>query len=113
MLDRVYLMDRFWAAAKADDNRVSGKPYSRALNHVFNLIEQQEKNDMSKNVFVPDSPRVEQKVSLDFVGSECHVCVNGVRVLYLVDNVIVLHRFVSEAATGLAVDARGCVKVRS
>lgn len=93
-MNRDDLIREFWKVAK---NHKYTQPYSAAAHHLINLLTTKE-----TNMFVPKKS-VEKEVTLSFDQNGCTLIVEGVRVLSLRGSEVVLHKYVSEEATGLRV----------
>ena len=93
-MKREDLIREFWKVAK------SGKydnPYTTAAHHLINLME-----TGGPAMFVAKKSR-EHEVTLNFNDRGCTVLVDGVNVLSLRGDCVILHKYVSEDATGLRV----------
>lgn len=93
-MNREELIREFWKVAK---NRKYAQPYSAAAHHLINLLTTKE-----TNMFVPKKS-IQKEVTLSFDEKGCTLLVEGVRILSLQENEVVLHKFVSPNVTGLNV----------
>ncbi len=93
-MNRNELIREFWKVAKHSG---SEKPYTTAAHHLINLME-----TGGHPMFVAKKSR-EHEVTLNFNDRGCTVLVDGVSVLSFRGDKVVLHKYVSEEATGLQV----------
>lgn len=93
-MKREDLVREFWKVAK---HNASGQPYTAAVHHVINLME-----TGGHPMFVAKKSR-EHEVTLNFNDRGCTVLVDGVSVLSFRGDKVILHKYVSEEATGLQV----------
>ena len=89
------LIREFWKKAK--NPTCVGQPYTAAIHHVIDLLTSKE-----STVFVPKKS-CEHEVTLDFNNRGCTLQVDGVNVLSLRGDKVVLHTYVSGDVTGLSV----------